>query len=384
MALLTPLLTAATATALAHDELARLMREIIYWLQGHWLRLLVASALAVLLYAAIRLTRRRVMRLCVRKGGGARGWWRVAGRTASRTGIFFSVMVAVELVRVVADPPDAVNQLVHMLFIIASVFQSALWARELIVGAVETHADDPQVTTEALSSAMGIVRVLVTVAVFAVALVVVLDNLGVNVTGLVASLGIGGIAIGIAAQSIFADLFAALAIIFDKPFRRGDFISYGGSAGTVEEIGLKSTRVRGVAGEARIIANRKLLDQEIQNISSRDYRRISFALAIAQSATPEQLRRIPALLKEEVERVGLRFVQAGFTGFGSSSHDFQIDCDSPGADWAAFFQRRHEVGMAIIARLAAEGIALAYPAQTSFTAAPDGRLIMPYPDDPPR
>ncbi len=159
-------------------------------------------------------------------------------------------------------------------------------------------------------------------------------------------------------------------------------ISYGGSSGTVEEIGLKSTRVRGIAGEARIIANRKLLDQEIHNISTRDYRRITFALGIAQHTTPEQLSRLPDLLREEVERHGLRFVQAGFTGFGSSSFDFQLDFDSPSAEWSKFFQGRHLAGMAIIARLAAEGIALAYPAQTSFTAAPDGRLIMPYPDAP--
>jgi small-conductance mechanosensitive channel len=107
----------------------------------------------------------------------------------------------------------------------------------------------------------------VTITVFAIAIVVVLSNLGVNVTGLVAGLGVGGIAIGLAAQGIFADLFAALAILFDRPFRVGDSISYDKGAGsrTVEAIGLKSTRIRGGGGEERILANKRLLDFEILN-----------------------------------------------------------------------------------------------------------------------
>src|SRR5690606_18373644 len=100
---------------------------------------------------------------------------------------------------------------------------------------------------DTLSNAMALIRVLVTVALFAIATVVVLDNLGVNVTGLVAGLGIGGIAIGLAAQGIFSDLFAALSIIFDKPFRRGEIITYDQTTATVERIGLKSTRLRAVS-----------------------------------------------------------------------------------------------------------------------------------------
>ena len=95
--------------------------------------------------------------------------------------------------------------------------------------------------------------------VYAIAAIVILDNLGVDVTGLVAGLGIGGIAIGLAAQGIFSDLFAALSIIFDRPFRVGDVVGYGTSSGTVEAIGLKSTRVRAVTGELLIISNAKLL-----------------------------------------------------------------------------------------------------------------------------
>ena len=114
---------------------------------------------------------------------------------------------------------------INFLFTIAAVFQAAIWARELILGVIEHRTARRGLFGRALGSAMGLIRLLVTFALFAIALIVVLDNLGVNVTGLVAGLGVGGIAIGLAAQGIFADLFAALAIIFDKPFRRGDVIT---------------------------------------------------------------------------------------------------------------------------------------------------------------
>ena len=115
---------------------------------------------------------------------------------------------------------------------------------------------------------MAIIRVLVSVALFAIAGILILDNLGVNVTALVAGLGIGGIAIGLAAQGIFSDLFAALSILFDKPFKKGDTIRYDNSTGTVERIGLKTTRLRSLTGEQLIMANTKLLEREIHNLAA--------------------------------------------------------------------------------------------------------------------
>ncbi len=119
-----------------------------------------------------------------------------------------------------------------------------------------------------LGNAMAIIRVLISVALFAIAGILILDNLGVNVTALVAGLGIGGIAIGLAAQGIFSDLFAALAILFDKPFKKGDTIRYDNSTGTVERIGLKTTRLRSLTGEQLIMANTKLLEREIHNLAA--------------------------------------------------------------------------------------------------------------------
>lgn len=359
-------------------DFGALYSESLYWLRHHWIEIAIAAVVAVVTYIAIRAARRASVALCNRDRPGKLGWWRIAGRTLSRTGRFFALAVALELARRIAVPPSGLSDAVHALFIIAGVFQGALWARELILGIVEANASDDGYAGETLGSAINIVRVLVSFAIFAIALVVVLDNLGLNVTGLVAGLGIGGIAIGLAAQGIFGDLFAALAIIFDKPFRRGDVISFDQTTGTVEQIGLKSTRVRPASGELHIIANKQLLDKSIQNITRRDHRRNRFVLGVTYQTSPELIDRLPDILREEVERCGQRFAQAGFANFNASSLDVELEYDTPSADFAAWYKARHDVGIAILKRFAAEGIEFAYPTQTTFTAAPDGTMVMPY------
>jgi small-conductance mechanosensitive channel len=351
------------------------------WIRTHWLQIIIAVAAAAVIVLALHFLRRLGNRLCTSRPGPA-GWGSVFGRAIVKTGNFFIVMVAAKLVAGYAHAPPEIATTISFLFTVSAVFQAAIWAREIILGSIEHRTGSDQYSGEAIGSAMGIIRILVTFALFAIALIVVLDNLGVNVTGLVAGLGVGGIAIGLAAQGIFGDLFAALAIIFDRPFRRGDAISYGESSGTVEAIGLKSTRIRAATGEERIIANRNLLDKEILNTSQRDYRRGQFKLGLVQWTPVEKMERLPDMLREVVEGCGRTFVRAGFIGFGEASYDFDIEFDSPSSSFEDFFNARHAIGLGIIKRLNAEGMELAYPTQTAFTAAPRGGMIAPYPDGP--
>ena len=296
------------------------------WLQANWLQILIALAIGAVIVVALVGLRRLGMKLCDRPTL-AGGWGLILGRTIARTGNFFIVMVAAKLVSGYAEAPPAVATTITFLFTVAAVFQAAVWARELILGGIEHRTAGQDHAT--LGSAFGLIRLLVTFVVFAIALVVVLDNLGVNVTGLVAGLGVGGIAIGLAAQGIFADLFAALAIIFDKPFRVGDAVSYDQSSGTVEEIGLKSTRIRGINGEQRIISNKNLLDKEIQNNTERDHRRIKFALGLIYQTDPQVCAAVPQMLQTIVEKLELKFVRSGFVGFGDSSLNFEVEFDVP-------------------------------------------------------
>ena len=359
---------------IAHDSAA--------WIQAHWLEIVIAAGIGVGIFLLLHAIRGWAVRLCRRHGaGGLSGWPGILGRTIAKTGNFFIVMTSARLVIGYANAPLIVNSTVIFLFTIAAVFQAAVWVREIIFGLVEQRTAGD--SAETLASAMGIIRLLVTIALFAVAIVVVLSNLGVNVTGLVAGLGVGGIAIGLAAQGIFADLFAALAILFDRPFRIGDVITYDNTTGTVEEIGLKSTRLRSFSGEVRIIANKNLLDKELQNITARNHIRISFMLGLAYHTDPDKLDRVPQILKELIEAEGATVARNGFAAFSASTLDYEMIFDVPSADWNIAHPMRDRLATAILRRFKQEGIELAFPTQTTFTAAPDGTMIMPYPDAQP-
>ncbi|AOW23043.1 mechanosensitive ion channel protein MscS [Sphingomonas melonis TY] len=382
--------TTATASPIfdsngVQDQLTGLYTASEVWLHTHWLQILIALAVGVVIVVALHGLRRLGERLCRRRdvSGVAetlvrRGWGAIVGRAIARTNNFFIVMLAAKLVAGYAGAPSQVSTTINFLWTVASVFQAAIWARELILGAIEHRTSSEHYSGEALLSAMGLIRLLVTVALFAVALVVVLDNLGVNVTGLIAGLGVGGIAIGLAAQGIFGDLFAALAIIFDRPFRRGDKISYGTTNGVIESIGLKSTRIRAFTGELRVISNKQLLDKEIQNISVRDHIRLAFTIGVTYETPPDSLARVPQIMREIVEGEGGKVARSSFETFGASSLDFVLQFDIPGDDWATAHPMRDRIMVSLIRRFAAEGIGIAYPTQTTYTAGPDGKLVMPY------
>ena len=213
----------------------------------------------------------------------------------------------------------------------------------------------------------------------AIALLMILDNLGVNVTGLIAGLGIGGIAIGLAAKGIFDDLFSALSIIFDKPFRVGDAIKWDQTSGSVESIGLKTTRVRAVTGEEVVISNTNLLNKELHNLARLDRRRNILTIGVIYQTAPDICAEIPAILKQIIESHDkCTMVRCGMIGFGDSSLDFEVQFDVHSEVYNEVFDARSAIGISILKTFNDRGIEFAYPTQTTFTSAPDGRMIMPY------
>ena len=305
-------------------------------------------------------------------------WRGVIGRVLQKTGILFMVATALDIVATYAAVPMRIERLLDILFIIAFALQGAIWARELVIGVISRRAgEDPSET--AVGNALAIIRVLVSVTLFAIAIIVILDNLGVNVTGLVAGLGIGGIAIGLAAQGIFSDLFAALSILFDKPFKRGDTIQYDQTTGTVERIGLKTTRLRSLNGELVVMANTKLLEREIHNYTGGRSRRCSLPFGLVYQTPPDQLEKVPSLAKGAVEsRKGCKFTRCAILKFGASSIDFELIFDVGTTDQNKVAGDRTAVAIAVLRSFAEHGLEFAYPTQTTFTAAPDGTMIMPY------
>jgi len=377
--LTTKVTDAAEATG---DKIVRPVGSIIEWAGNNIHGLMIGALVAAAIVGVMLVMRAFGQRLLARHPD-CNTWTGVIGSVLARTTVLFMVAAAIDIVVSYAPIPPRLDRLAGIFFTIAAAIQGAIWIRELILGTVRSRVDETG--ENALGNAMAIIRVLVSVAVFAIAALVILDNLGVNVTTLVAGLGIGGIAIGLAAQGIFSDLFAALAILFDKPFRRGDTINYGGSVdtggttGTVERIGLKTTRIRSRTGELIIMANTKLLDQQLTNIDEANVYRTWLPFGVTYQTDPDQLERMSQIVGTALADLkGVRLVRCEVKGFGPSSIDFQLIYDDRGKDVDARSANRSKICIGILRTFAREKIEFAYPTQTTFTAAPDGTMIMPY------
>ena len=281
------------------------------------------------------------------------GWRNVIGRVLARTGLLFMIFAAAELVSSYAALPHPAAGLIHIAFVVAFAIQGAVWGRELILGVIGRKVAEEQ-GSGSLANAMAIIRVLVSVALFAIAGVLILDNLGVNVTALVAGLGIGGIAIGLAAQGIFSDLFAALSILFDKPFKKGDIIRYDQSTGTVERIGLKTTRLRSLTGEQLVMANTKLLEREIHNLAAARARRITLYLAVSGDVSGNSIDAVIAAATEAVEaQKGCRLVRCVLSGAGRDALAFDLVYDDTTTSADRLADDRSQILRALIEKLGA-------------------------------
>jgi small-conductance mechanosensitive channel len=347
------------------------------WFVENQLGLLIGALVAAAIVAVLLLLRWLGQR-AVERDVDARTWRGVIGRALTHTTVMFMVVAAADGFSTYADLPHKVARLIDILFVVAFALQGAIWGRELVLGMIG-HRVARQDSPGALGSAMAIIRVLVSVTLFAIAAILILDNLGVNVTALVAGLGIGGIAIGLAAQGIFSDLFAALSILFDKPFKKGDLVRYDDSIGTVERIGLKTTRLRSLTGEQLIMANTKLLEREIHNLAQAKARRITLKFGVTYQTPPEMLERMTEFGSEAVAGLkGCKPVRCVVTAFGPSSLDHELVYDDTSRDNDVLANNRAAIILALMKRFAAEKVDFAYPTQTTFTAAPDGTMVMPY------
>ena len=358
------------------QRLTLLANDMLAWLSRHGWSVLLAIVGAIAIALVLMAVRRWGRKLGADEPGSLAF---IIGKLIAKTHLWFIAMLAAMLVVDVVSPPATVARLAVSLFTIAAVLQGAIWVRELVLSLVERRAGAHH-ELGALGSAMGIIRLLVSTVVFAIALVLILDNLGVNVTGLIAGLGIGGIAIGLAAQGIFSDLFAALSILFDKPFRKGDGIQWDQTSGTVEEIGLKTTRVRSATGEQVVISNANLLNKEIANFARIGWRQLTLNFGIIYQTDPAAADDLRELVRDLVESVDkCKLIRCGIVNFGASSIDYELRFDVNSDVYEEVFSARHTIAIRLLKAFNERGIEFAYPTQTSFTAAPSGEMIMPYP-----
>jgi small-conductance mechanosensitive channel len=286
------------------------------------------------------------------------GWRAVIGRVLAKTSVAFMIFAAADLVSTYAELPHRAARLIDIGFVIAAALQGAVWGRELILGVIGRKVVEEQ-GSGALANAMAIIRVLVSVALFAIAGILILENLGVNVTALVAGLGIGGIAIGLAAQGVFSDLFAALSILFDKPFKKGDTIRYDNSTGTVERIGLKTTRLRSLTGEQLVMANTKLLEREIHNLAAAKARRITLFLAVGGKISAQAIDAVAEASAEAVAaQKGCKLIRCVLSGAGAGALAFDLVYDDTTLSADKLAEDRSQILRSLIERLGADGLQL--------------------------
>ncbi len=250
--------------------------------------------------------------------------------------------------------------------VFALLFQAGIWADRLVqlllLSYQEKNADAGRVTT------MRAAGFMVRLVLFSVVLLMALDNIpGLDITTLIAGLGVGGIAVALALQNVLGDLLASLSIALDKPFVIGDVITLDTFTGTVEQIGLKTTRLRSISGEQLIFSNNDLLASRIRNFKRMTERRSLFVLSVVYQTPADKLAAIPAMVREIIEaQPDTRFDRAHFRSYGPSSLDFEVVYFVLQPDYATFMDVQQAVNLAIFRRFAAEGIAFAYPTQTLY------------------
>ncbi len=340
------------------ERLAALWNDSALWLAANWGRIIIAAIIAGVIVTLLLGLKWFGTRL--RKDYAEHNHWRrITGSALARIRLWFIAAVASQVVATYSHAPEDLAKTIYFLFVIAATLQAAVFARAVVLGLIEYRAAG----NGSLGSAIHIVRLLVTFALFSIATVLILSNLGVNVTGLITGLGIGGIAIGLAAQGIFRDLFAALSILFDRPFSVSDLIKFGDVTGRVESIGLKTTRIRSLDGEEVIMSNDKLLDQQIRNFHGIEQRRIVLRLPLHYANAASKYGAVSGGLETALGGIAdSHFDYALLTTFEANSVTLEIVLHATVGAADVRDRVRHQAICATLAYLESAGIGLSYQA----------------------
>lgn len=329
---------------------------------------------AVTVFVVTLLALMAIRRQAIRRIGN------LAKRTATRwddllvdllraTRLLALLAVAIWAAARLVDLPPRLEVFLDRALIVVVLLQIGLWGNRGV--RFWMHQRFANGAGEEGSRAMtrGLLTFITTLVMWVLILLVMLDNLGFDVTALVASLGIGGVAVALAVQNILGDLFASLSINLDKPFVIGDFVVVDDLSGTVEHVGLKTTRIRSLSGEQLVFSNADLLKSRIRNYKRMHERRIVFAIGVTYDTPPDTLAAIPAMLQEAVESQDkVRFDRAHFKAFGAFSLDFEVVYFVQDPDYRLYMDVQQAINLAIARRFDAQGIQFAFPTQTLHVA----------------
>ena len=263
----------------------------------------------------------------------------------------------------------------RQLTVVVLLLQMAVWgnaaitfwlARITSVRREGEHADLGSVTT---LNALGVLaRVLVWIVIFLLAL----QNFGVNITALITGLGIAGIAVALAVQNVLGDVLASMSIVIDKPFVIGDYIVVDTYQGTVEDVGLKTTRLRSLSGEQIIFSNAELLKARIRNYKRMTERRATFTIGLQYDTSPDKVERVPQIIRELITSIPqTRLDRTHFQGFGDSSLNVETVYFVLVPDYNLYMDIQQQINLTLLRRFAEEGIEFAFPTRTVMIKGPE-------------
>ncbi len=277
------------------------------------------------------------------------------------------VVVGIYVGSLVLRLPPLVSAVVTRVAVVVLLLQFALCGNGVIAFFIERYVKRKVEEDASVATTFAAVAFMSKLVLWSVVLLLLLENLGVDISALVAGLGIGGVAVALAVQNILGDLFASLSITIDKPFVIGDFIVVGDYLGTVEHIGLKTTRIRSLSGEQIVFSNSDLLKSRIRNYKRMFERRVVFNIGVTYQTPYEKLRRIPEIIRRVVEsQDGVRFDRAHFKEFGDFALVFEVVYYVLNPDYKFYMDVQQAINLELFRRFEQEGIEFAYPTQTVF------------------
>ncbi len=253
-----------------------------------------------------------------------------------------------------------------ILFIFVIVYEVVRAGQKIVHYGLEVYVEMQKREGEGVNhSLVNAGKTMASVLLWSIGILLILSNLGVNITSLVASLGIGGIAVALAVQNILGDIFSSFTIYLDEPFQVGDFIVVGADSGTVEKIGLKTTRLRTLRGEELVIPNKELTSARIQNLKRMNSRRISFSITVVYDTDNGKLNIFPDIIKRVINNIDhLEFVRCHLAELSDSGSAFEIVYLVDTSDHNVFMDAKHKMNVDILSQLEENEINLAYTTQT--------------------
>jgi small-conductance mechanosensitive channel len=335
---------------------------------------LIAIAIAIALFAILLSARRAIRQYHKRLAATPQTELiEVPLEVLSRTTLpfFFVLSIFVGLKTLSMGPGTA--RILGSTITIALFWQTGVWAVAAAQGLIERKRQRSLTTDRAVVGSLGVIAFIAQVLIWSMVALLTLDNIGIDVTALVAGLGIGGIAIALAVQNILGDLFASLSITFDRPFVVGDFLSVGEFLGSVEYIGIKSTRLRSLGGEQIIMPNADLLGSRVRNYGRMAERRVVFSIGVVYETSAELLERIPALIRETIEaQQDTRFDRCHFAKYGAASLDFETVYYVLSADYNRYMDIQQAINLRVFREFARLRIEFAYPTQKLYVTPLEG------------